>query len=177
MATLIRVDQTYEIPDQLPVVALRDLVFFPYMVLPILIGRPPSLAARKAAEEGDGYILLLAQKDVQVEDPRRNDIRRVGTVARILQVSRIPDGNARVVLEGLGRGRVRRFLPSDSGFRASVEPFVPEEAATSPESNEDEALARGVVRLFNEYVRLSDRMPDELLASISLDGDRLRLAK
>ena len=176
MATLIRVDQTYEIPDQLPVVALRDLVFFPYMVLPILIGRPPSLAALKAAEEGDGYILLLAQKDVQVEDPRRNDIRRVGTVARILQVSRIPDGNARVVLEGLGRGRIRRFLPSDSGFRASVEPFVPEEAATSPESNEDEALARGVVRLFNEYVRLSDRMPDELLASISLDGDRLRLA-
>ena len=176
MATLIRVDQTYEIPDQLPVVALRDLVFFPYMVLPILIGRPPSLAALEAAEEGDGYILLLAQKDVQVEDPSRNDIRRVGTVARILQVSRIPDGNARVVLEGLGRGRVRRFLPSDSGFRASVEPFVPEEAATSPESNEDEALARGVVRLFNEYVRLSDRMPDELLASISLDGDRLRLA-
>ncbi len=176
MATLIRVDQTYEIPDQLPVVALRDLVFFPYMVLPILIGRPHSLAALEAAEEGDGYILLLAQKDVQVEDPRRNDIRRVGTVARILQVSRIPDGNARVVLEGLGRGRVRRFLPSDSGFRASVEPFVPEEAATSPESNEDEALARGVVRLFNEYVRLSDRMPDELLASISLDGDRLRLA-
>ena len=132
MATLIRVDQTYEIPDQLPVVALRDLVFFPYMVLPILIGRPPSLAALEAAEEGDGYILLLTQKDVQVEDPKRNDVHRVGTVARIIQVSRIPDGNARVVLEGLGRGRVRRFLPSDSGFRVSVEPFVREEAATSP---------------------------------------------
>ena len=176
MATLIRVDQTDEIPDQLPVVALRDLVFFPYLVLPLLIGRPPSLAALEAAEEGEGYILLLAQKDVQVEDPTRNDIYRVGTVARILQVSRIPDGTVRVVLEGIGRVRVRRFLPSEAGFVASVEPFVSEELAASSESTEDEALSRGVVRLFSEYVQLSDRVPDELLGSISLDGDRLRMA-
>ena len=176
MATLIRVDQTYEIPDQLPVVALRDLVFFPYMVLPLLIGRPRSVAALEVAEEGDGYILLLAQKDVQVEDPDRDDIHRIGTVAKILQVSRIPDGNARVVLEGLGRVRVRRFLPSEAGMRASVEPFVVEEQAGSQESTEDEALSRGVVRLFSEYVRLCDRVPDELLGSVSLEGDRLRMA-
>ncbi len=69
MPTLIRVDQTYEIPDRLPVVALRDLVYFPYMVLPLLIGRPPSLAALEAAEEVEGYILLLAQENVEVEDP------------------------------------------------------------------------------------------------------------
>ncbi len=176
MATLIRVDQTYETPDQLPVVALRDLVFFPYLVLPLLIGRPPSLASLDAAEEGKGFILLLAQKDVQVEDPTRNDIHRVGTVARILQVSRTPDSNARVVLEGLGRARVRRFLPWDAGFRASIEAFVPEERRPSRGSTEDEAAARGVVRLFNEYVELSDRMPDELLGSISLEGDRQRTA-
>ena len=78
MATLIRVDQAYEIPDQLPVVALRDLVFFPYMVLPLLIGRPPSVAALEVAEKGDGYILLLAQKDVQVEEPSKDDVHRVG---------------------------------------------------------------------------------------------------
>ena len=176
MATLIRADQTNEVPDQLPVVALRDLVFFPYMVLPLLIGRPPSVAALEIAEEGDGYILLLAQKDVQVEDPERNDIHRVGTVARVLQVSRIPDGNARVVLEGLGRVRVRRFLPADAGLRASIEPFVEEEQATSRESAEDEAVSRGVVKLFSEYIRLSDRVPDELLGSVALEGDRLRMA-
>ncbi len=176
MATLIRADQTNEVPDQLPVVALRDLVFFPYMVLPLLIGRPPSVAALEIAEEGDGYILLLAQKDVQIEDPERNDIHRVGTVARVLQVSRIPDGNARVVLEGLGRVRVRRFLPADAGLRASIEPFVEEEQATSRESAEDEAVSRGVVKLFSEYIRLSDRVPDELLGSVSLEGDRLRMA-
>ena len=114
MATLIRVDQTYEIPERLPVVALRDLVYFPYMVLPLLIGRPRSLAALHAAEEGEGYILLLAQKNVQVEDPSKDDLHRVGVVAKVLQVSRLPDGNARVVLEGIGRCRVRRFLKSNT---------------------------------------------------------------
>ena len=115
MATLIRIDQSYEIPDELPVVALRDLVFFPYMVLPLLIGRPPSLAALEAAEAEEGYILLLAQKDVQVEDPTEEDAYRVGVVARVLQVSRLSDGNARVVFDGIGRGKVQRFLTSEAG--------------------------------------------------------------
>ena len=176
MATLIRVDQTYEIPDRLPVVALRDLVYFPYMVLPLLIGRPPSLAALEAAEEGEGYILLLAQKNVQVEDPSKDDLHRVGVVAQVLQVSRLPDGNARVVLEGIGRCRVRRFLKSEAGFAASIEPFVVEERAEGQESREDEALARGVLRLFHEYIHLCDRVPDDVLSSVSLESDRLRSA-
>ena len=176
MATLIRVDQTYEIPDRLPVVALRDLVYFPYMVLPLLIGRPPSLAALEAAEAGEGYILLLAQKNVQVEDPSKDDLYRAGVVAQVLQVSRLPDGNARVVLEGIGRCRVRRFLKSEPGFAASIEPFVVEERAEGQESREDEALARGVLRLFHEYVHLCDRIPDDVLGSVSLESDRLRSA-
>ena len=176
MATLIRVDQTYEIPDRLPVVALRDLVYFPYMVLPLLIGRPPSLAALEAAEQGEGYILLLAQKNLQVEDPSKDDLHRVGVVAQVLQVSRLPDGNARVVLEGIGRCRVRRFLKSEAGFAASIEPFVGEERSEGQESREDEALARGVLRLFHEYIHLCDRVPDDVSSSVSLESDRLRSA-
>ena len=176
MATLIQVEQTYEIPDRLPVVALRDLVYFPYMVLPVLIGRPPSLAALEEADKGEGYILLLAQKDVQVEDPSKDDLHRVGVVAKVLQVSRLPDGNARVVLEGIGRCRVRRFLKSGAGFGASIEPFVVEERAEGQERSEDEALARGVLRLFHEYVHLCDRVPDDVVSSISLESDRLRSA-
>ena len=176
MPTLIRVDQTYEIPDRLPVVALRDLVYFPYMVLPLLIGRPPSLAALEAAEEGAGYLLLLAQENVQVEEPSKDDLHRVGVVAQVLQVSRLPDGNARVVLEGIGRCRVRRFLKSEAGFAATVEPFVAEERADGQESKEDEALARGVLRLFHEYVHLCDRVPDDVMSSVSLESDRLRSA-
>ena len=176
MARLIRVDQTYEIPDRLPVVALRDLVYFPYMVLPLLIGRPPSLAALDAAEQGEKYILLLAQKNVQVEDPSKDDLHRVGVVAQVLQVSRLPDGNARVVLEGIGRCRVRRFLKSEAGFAASIEPFVVEERAEGQESREDEAVARGVLRLFHEYIHLCDRVPDDVSSSVSLESDHLRSA-
>ena len=171
MATLIRVDQAYEIPDQLPVVALRDLVFFPYMVLPLLIGRPPSLAALEVAEKGDGYILLLAQKDVQVEEPSTDDVHRVGVVAQVLQVSRLPDGNARVVLEGIGRCRVRRFLKSEESFTASIEPFVAEERAEGREPSEGEAVARGVLRLFHEYVHLCDRVPGRC-GDLDLSGER-----
>ena len=176
MATLIRVDQTYDVPDDLPVVALRDLVFFPYMVLPLLIGRPPSLAALEAAESGAGFIVLLAQKDVQVEDPSNEDVHRVGVVAQVLEVSRLPDGNARVVLEGVGRCRIRRFLDSDASFSASIEPFVPEERAERKETSEEEATARGVLRLFHEYVHLCERVPDDVLSSTSLESDRLRSA-
>ena len=176
MPTLIRVDQTYEIPDRLPVVALRDLVYFPYMVLPLLIGRPPSLAALEAAEQGEGYLLLLAQENVQVEDPSKDDLHRVGVVAQVLEVSRLPDGNARVVLEGIGRCKVRRFLKSEAGFAATVEPFVARERADGRESKEDEALARGVLRLFHEYVHLCDRVPDDVVSSVSLESDRLRSA-
>ncbi|RMH16789.1 MAG: endopeptidase La [Gemmatimonadetes bacterium] len=178
MAKLIRVDQTLEIPDKLPVIALRDLVFFPYMVLPLLIGRPRSLRALDEAAEDEGFVLLLAQREAHVEEPERDDLFRVGTVARVLQSTPLPDGNTRVVLEGVGRARVRRFLPSDGHFRASVEPFVTEERhpparTTDPE---EEALVRGVERLYLEYIRLNDRLPSELSESLSADGDRARLA-
>ena len=176
MATLIRIDQSYEIPDELPVIPLRDLVFFPYMVLPLLIGRPLSLAALEVAETGEGYILLLAQRDVQVEEPTEEDTHHVGVVAKVLEVARLSDGNARVVFEGIGRGKIQRFLPSEAGFKAAIEPFVTEERIGLPESSEDEVLARDVLRLFHEYVHLNNRMPADVLGSISLDSDRIKAA-
>src|SRR5690606_3272140 len=85
MATLIRVDDRIDVPDRLPVVALRDLVFFPYVVLPILVGRHRSVAALDEAREEEGMVLLLAQKDPGVDEPGSADLFRVGTVARALQ--------------------------------------------------------------------------------------------
>ncbi len=178
MAKLIRVGQTLEVPDRLPVIALRDLVFFPYMVLPLLIGRSKSLEALETAErDHEGLILLLAQKDAEVDEPERVHLHRVGTIARVLQISELADGNARVVLEGMGRAKVRRFLPSEGGFRASLDPYVTAERDEPGSVSPDlEALVRGVERLYHEYVRLSSRIPDELVESISADGDRVRLA-
>ncbi|MBI4541256.1 MAG: endopeptidase La [Gemmatimonadetes bacterium] len=176
MWTLIRADDTVQVRERLPVIALRDLVFFPYMVLPLLIGRPRSLAALHTAAEEDHLLLLLAQRSAEVEDPQHSELYRVGTVTRLLQVSHLPDGTARIVVEGLGRARVRRFLASKSAFRAVVGPYVRREVEAAGETDvEVEALVRRVQRMYEEYVRLDRRMPDELSGTLSGIGDHVRL--
>ena len=158
-------------------VALRDLVFFPYMVLPLLIGRPRSLAALDEAESlGHGLLLLLSQKQPSVEEPERDDLFRVGTVVRLIQITRLQDGTSRVVLEGMGRARVTRLLTSTDVFRARVEPLV--EREHDPDGGVDpasEALARRVVRLYDEYARLNERIPEEVPAALAETRDRHRL--
>jgi ATP-dependent Lon protease len=177
MAELVRFDQRTELPERLPVVALRDLVFFPYMVLPLLIGRRRSLAALEEAERnGDGLVLLLAQRDPTVEEPEREDLFRVGTVARAVQITRLQDGTTRVVLEGLGRARVSRLLASGEGLRARVDPLVPAEADAEGGVGPDvEALARKVLRFYDEYARLNERIPEDVPATLAETRDRHRL--
>ncbi len=180
MPTLIRADDQVTIPERLPVVALRDLVFFPYMVLPLLIGRPRSVAALREAETGDGLLLLLAQKNPVVEEPQEADLFPVGTVARAVQVTRLPDGTCRVVLEGLGRARLRRLSTCDgpdAALHADVALLVPREVAAPGDPDpEVQAAARGVARLFEEYARLNERIPDDLPGGIVDVRDPVRLA-
>jgi len=178
MPRITRVDETVELNERMPVLALRDLVFFPYMVLPLLIGRPRSLAALQAAEAGDGHLVLLAQRDASIEAPMEDDLFRIGTVVRAVQTTVLPDGTARVVLEGLGRVRVRHFLTSETHFRAEVEPHLPREAEDPdlPDPPELSALVRAVSRSFTEYARLHERITNELPESILETKDRARLA-
>ena len=176
MPTLIRTDGPAEFPDQLPVVALRDLVFFPYMVLPLLIGRPQSTAALHEAEASpDRLLLLLAQRDPERDEAGEEDVFSIGTIARVVQVTPLPDGTYRVVLEGMGRGTVERFLPSEDGaLRARVQPFAAE-AETGTATAELEAVGRSVTRLFEEYAHLNERVPDDLPRLANEIRDRVRL--
>jgi ATP-dependent Lon protease len=177
MARLIRTEDEVEVPDRLPVVALRDLVFFPYIVLPILIGRRRSVAALEEARETDDLVLLVAQKDPGIDDPGSNELFRVGTVARLIQVSQLPDGTSRVVLEGLGRARIKRLTTTTEALRATVEPLVArEKEPDGPVSERVVSVARAVVTLYAEYARLHDRIPEELSGMLSADGDRVRFA-
>ncbi len=177
MSTLNRIDGSFEIPDELPVIALRDLVYFPYMVLPLLIGRRPSVAALNEAAAGRGLALLVAQKDREVQNPGREDLYRAGTVIRIVQVSHLSDGTTRVVMEGLGRARIARYLPSREGFRASVELLTEWEYEPDPAADPVlDARVREVTKLFGQYVRLSDKIPDALIKLVSEIGDRVRLS-
>ncbi|HSG09823.1 MAG TPA: endopeptidase La [Longimicrobiales bacterium] len=177
MPTLFRAEDQIEVPDRLPVIALRDLVFFPYMVLPLLIGRPRSVAALAEAQDGDGLVLLATQRDPSTDDPGGNELFRVGTVARLVQVSTLPDGTARVVLEGLGRARIKRLNTTTQALRASVELTTSHESeAGSPLPPETVQAAREVVVLYADYARLHERIPDELPGVLSGQGDRVRLA-
>jgi ATP-dependent Lon protease len=174
VATLKRLEGAIELPPRLPVVALRDLVFFPYMVLPLLIGRPRSTAALREAEATpEKLLLLLAQRDPEREDTTDADVFEVGTVARAVQITPLPDGTCRVVLEGLGRARVDRFVQSDA-LHAEISPFAAE-LETGPAPPDLDALGRGVARLFEEYARLNERVPEEIPRAILETRDRVRL--
>ena len=180
MPTLTRVEDHVEVPDRLPVVALRDLVFFPYIVLPILIGRRRSVAALEAAQDADGLVLLVAQKDPAVDDPGSGDLFRVGTIARVVQVTQLPDGTSRVVLEGIGRARIKRLTTTTEALRANVELLVAHEME-SPESlgspervDELDDMCESVRKLYADYTRLHERIPEELSGMLSADGDRVR---
>lgn len=177
MPTLIRAEDRIDVPEHLPVIALRDLVFFPYMVLPLLIGRARSVAALAEARQGDDLVLLVAQRDAATDDTTGADLFRVGTVARVVQVSHLPDGTARVVLEGLGRARVRRLTTTAQALRASIELLTDSETEEGREHDPRlREASRTVVSLYAEYAALHDRIPDELPGMLSAEGDRVRLA-
>jgi ATP-dependent Lon protease len=177
MATLLRADDKIEVPDRLPAIALRDLVFFPYMVLPLLIGRPKSVAALAEAKETEGLVMLVAQREPAVDAPDPEDLFQVGTVARVVQVASLPDGTARVVLEGLGRARLESLETTDRGLEAAFSLLVEREAqGEGPVSPDVARLSIEVVRLYGEYARLHERIPGELAGMMSTEGDKVRLA-
>jgi ATP-dependent Lon protease len=147
--------------DRLPVLPLRDVVVFPFVVMPLLVGRPASLAALESANEEDRLVLLVAQRDAETQEPAAADLYRVGVVARIRQLSRLGTGTVRVLVEGVARARVTRYVPGTDCLRAIVEPMPP--SALGPD---DEVLLRRTLSLFEEYVALHRRLPGELVTLI-----------
>ncbi|MHB9037189.1 MAG: endopeptidase La [Armatimonadota bacterium] len=138
-----------KLPRVLPVLPVRDSVYFPHMLFPLFLGREKSIRALDHALEKHRYILLAAQKEVSVEDPSPDDIYWVGTVAEVMQVLRVPDGTVRVTLEGVERARITKFVHTDPFFKARVR------ILSSPvvEGSNVEALMRSVVSLFDQIVQ------------------------
>jgi ATP-dependent Lon protease len=166
--TLTRDAEPFEIPERLPVLPLRDVAVFPYVVMPLLIGRPGSLAAVEEALAADRYVLLVAQRDADLQEPVAGDLYRVGTVARVMQASRVPSGTLKVLIEGVGRLRVTRYATAGAGLRATVAPFPFAPTDPSEQLAEEDALARHrrALALFEEYVGLQRRIPSEVAALV-----------
>ena len=156
----------------LPLLPLRDIIVFPYMVVPLFVGRPKSIAALDEAMANDKDILLAAQKKAKTDAPSPDDIFRMGTLGTIIQLLRLPDGTVKVLVEGKRRARIRRFLDNDAFFTCEVDE-VPEAPVATVEV---EALMRSIQSTFESYVKLQKRIPPEMLVSISTIDDPARLA-
>jgi ATP-dependent Lon protease len=163
--TFQRDNESIPTSDRIPVLPLRDVVIFPYVVIPLLVGRPASLAAIEAALAEDKVILLVAQRDGEKQEPAAADLHRTGVLGRVVQVSRLPTGTTRVLVEGIARARVTRYIPSGNVLRAAASPF-PFAGPAPQDAAETEALSRRVMNSFEEYVSLHRRIPAEIVSII-----------
>jgi len=158
--------------EHLALLPLRDLVVFPYMVVPLIVGREMSIKALEEAAENDKRILLATQHSAATEEPGADDIYSFGTIANIIQMLRLPDGTVKVLVEGKHRARITAFIEAESHFRVEVE-GISELEEGDPKSAETVA---NIKALFEEYVKLNKSIPPEMLLSISSIENPSRLA-
>ena len=150
----------------LPLLPLRDVVIYPYMLAPLFVGREKSIKALEEAAKGNKEIFLSAQKDAKVNEPGNEDMYRIGTVGTIVQMLRLPDGTVKVLVEGKKRASITGFVPQKDMFVVEVR----EIEEPSGESVEVEALMRSATKLFEDYVKLNTKIPSETLVTfMSID--------
>ncbi|HEX22257.1 MAG TPA: endopeptidase La, partial [Chromatiales bacterium] len=159
----------------IPVLPLRDVVVYPYMVIPLFVGRDKSIRALEAAMEEDKQILLAAQKNASQDEPEMDDLYRTGTVANILQLLKLPDGTIKVLVEGGERAKVLNFMGTEDYFQAQIS-LLESGKATDLDEREGEVLMRSVLAQFDQYVKLSKKVPPEILSSLAGIEEPGRLA-
>jgi ATP-dependent Lon protease len=155
-----------------PVLPLRDIVVFPYMIVPLFVGREKSINALEEVMRSDKQILLSAQKNAGDDDPAPDAIYPTGTLASVLQLLKLPDGTVKVLVEGTARARVLRYTENVDYFEAEVERVAEQLGA----KDEIEALARSAVSQFESYVKLNKKISPEVLGTISQIEDYSKLA-
>jgi ATP-dependent Lon protease len=150
-----------QIPEELPLLPVRDVVIFPYMILPLFVGREKSIAAVDAALARDRLIFLAAQKELSEEEPKPEDIFTVGTVAMIMRMLKLPDGRVKILVQGLAKGRLQSFVAEDPFFAVHVERVHEPRAPELP--LETEALMRTVRDQLTQLVSMGKAMAPEIM--------------
>ncbi|MBU2858718.1 endopeptidase La [Acidithiobacillus ferrooxidans] len=172
MAKIDRSLLVEEEAQMVPVLPLRDVVVFPFMVIPLFVGRAKSIRALEDAMSGEKQILLVSQKNAADDDPQPENIYRIGTLATILQLLKLPDGTVKVLVEGTDRAKIVSFLPAEESLRAQVQIV----ASGAANDRELEALMRSVSAQFEAYVKLNKKIPPEILSTLASMDDPARLA-
>ncbi len=151
----------------IPVLPLRDIVVFPHMIVPLFVGRLKSVNALEEVMLDDKQILLATQINKDQDDPKTDEIYKIGTVGTILQMLKLPDNTVKVLVEGVYRAKVLEYIEHPNFYQAKIEAIKDE----IPDQNETEALSRAVSTQFENYVKLNKKIPPEVLVSINqIDG-------
>lgn len=158
--------------NELPLLPLRGLLVFPSMVLHLDVGRKKSIAALEKAMMGEQNIFLAAQKKISVEEPKTDEVYRVGTIAKVKQMLKLPNGTIRVLVEGLERGEIINFLEEDDEFVVNIQPLE----EIHGEQHEEEALMRSLLTQFEQYLKISRKITQETFATVADIDDPGRLA-
>ena len=155
----------------LPLLPLRDVVVYPHMVVPLFVGRDKSILALEYAMEADKQVVLVAQKDPSEDNPGAEDVYKVGTLATILQMLKLPDGTLKVLVEGLNRVAIEDTFDDQTFITATTADLI----SAPLDDDESTALMNSTVSLFEQYVNLSKKIPSEVISTVSgiEDGERL----
>ena len=167
-------DITDSIPDELPVIFIRDLTVFPYMALPLHVGREKSKKSVDKALHGNRMVLLLTQKDAKVEEPVEKDIYRVGTVVLILRMLKLSSGDVRLFVQGILRARVKELDLEGANPLAKIE--LIRDVEPSEETLELQALKKNLKQTFEKFIELGKQLPPELIYYIQEIEEAGRLA-
>ncbi|MET3892502.1 ATP-dependent Lon protease [Bosea sp. OAE506] len=155
-----------------PVLPLRDIVVFPHMIVPLFVGREKSIRALEEVVKTDGLILLATQKNAGDDDPETKDIYEIGTLARVLQLLKLPDSTVKVLVEGVGRAKATAYVADEAFYQAEAVSLAEEEG----KKVEVEALGRSVVSEFESYVKLNKKISPEIVAAVSQIEEPSKLA-
>ncbi len=172
--TVIKEERDVEIPTILPILPVRDMVIFPYMILPLFVGREISVKAIDHALATNRMVLLVTQKDINIETPSPEDLYRVGTVGSILRVLKLSDGRLKILIQGLVKARVYRYTKTEDYYVGEIEKIVDEKPAEL--SVEVEALMRNIKEQMDKSVTLGKPLMPDIMVLIENMDDPGRLA-
>lgn len=156
---------------EVPVLPLRDVVVYPHMVIPLFVGRKKSITGLEAAMLGSKQVLLVAQKKSSDDEPKVEDLYQIGTIATILQLLKLPDGTIKVLVEGSTRGKIIEYTRTDDYYCALVETLE----TSLPKDREFEIMIRSVKSQFEQFVKLNNKIPQEILTTLNAIDDPARL--
>ncbi len=158
----------------IPLLPLRDVVVFPHMIVPLFVGREKSINALESAMRHEKGIFLTAQKSAEIDEPMEDDIYTVGTIGNIIQLLRLPDGTVKALVEGVERGVIKSYIPSEDFFLVDVEELG--EGYSTESDTKMEALTRNIAEAFTKYAKLSRKVSPEMMGPMSSVDDPAKFA-